>query len=109
MIPGFGWDGWKKKLDHLTNVFNMIKKMLHTWHDSWFYTDLHDKMNLAFEEFTKTIKNVEYSNFKKKLARVKSVIDHLVTFMDEHFLWYAYPENVPKKITAVFHNTQNNL
>jgi len=85
------------KLDHLTNVFIMIKKMLHAWHDSWFYTDLHDKMNLAFEEFTKTIKNVEYSNFKKKLARVKSVIDHLVTFMDEHFLWY------------VFHNTQNNL
>jgi hypothetical protein len=97
------------KLDHVTNVFNMIQKILHAWHDSWFYTDLHDKMNLAFKEFTKTIKNVEYSNFKKKLASVQSVIDHLVTFMDEHFLWYAYPEDVPKKITAILHNAQNNL
>jgi len=44
------------KLDHVTNVFNMIKKTLHAWHDSWFYTVLHEKMNLAFKEFTKQSK-----------------------------------------------------
>ena len=97
------------KMEYLTNVYSMIKKTLHAWHDSWFYTKLHDKMNAAFLEFTAVLKNEDFSTYKKKLLAMTSVINHLVGFMDEHYTWYAYPEDVPEKITTIIHNAQNNL
>jgi hypothetical protein len=98
-----------EKIEYLTNVYTMIKKTLHAWHNSWFYSNLHDKMNSAFLEFTAVLKNKEFSTYKKKIMAIDNVISHLVKFMDEHYKWYSDPEDVPFSITTVLHNVQNSL
>ena len=98
-----------QKLDHLNDVFQMLRKTLHAWHDSWFYTTLHKKMNQAFSEFYNIISNEEFSTYKKKRLAIQTILDYIVGFMDEHYQWYANPEKVPEKIITKLHETQNKL
>jgi hypothetical protein len=92
----------KQKLKHITDIFNIIVKTLHAWHNSYFYSNLHSQMKSALLEYQTNISNVDYSSFTKKMASMQTILVHLKKFMDENFEWYSNPDDVPKKIIDLF-------
>ena len=98
-----------QKLAHLTSVFNILKNTLHAWHDSWFYSTLHQKMNTALIEFQTLILNLNFSTFLKKKDAIEFVIHKIEGSMDSNFMWYAHPDDVPLKIISAFNDAKNKL
>lgn len=99
----------KQKLDHLLDIFLIIKKTLHAWHDSWFYTSLHEKMTKAYEEFQSNVLNEDFSTHRKKVLAINYALTHITKFMDENYAWYTSPQDVPQKIINLLENAQNKL
>ena len=99
----------KQKLKHVTDVFNIISKTLHAWHNSYFYSNLHAQMKASFMEFQSNVSNISYSSFDKKMLAMQSILVHLKKFMDENFEWYTNPQEVPEKIISLFRSAQNSL
>ena len=70
-------DELKQKLKHVTDVFNIILKTLHAWHNSHFCSNLHSQLKSALLEFQNNVSNLDYSSFDKKMTAMQSILVHL--------------------------------
>jgi hypothetical protein len=96
-------------MNHLTDVFTLIKDTLHAWHYSLYYTKLHNKMNQEFVNFKNLVLNESQSTFEKKKAAIKNTIAHIKTYMREDYLWYQEPQQVPNEIQNLFQTAIRSL